>query len=68
MKISIVAGTLMLALAAPLVGAESSSSQTSTYSTTTKSVPTAPSSRSLSDLGRIYCGGGIAVHIDAHRR
>ena len=43
MKSLIVSGTLMLALAAPLVVAESSSSQTSTYSTTTKSVPTNPS-------------------------
>ena len=24
--------------------------------------------RRLSDLGTIYCGGGIAVHIDAHPR
>ena len=24
--------------------------------------------RSLSDLGRIYCGGEIAVHIGAHPR
>lgn len=42
MQTSIFAGTLMLALAAPLVAADSSSSQTSTYSTTTKSVPADP--------------------------
>ena len=41
MQISIFAGALMLALASPLVVAESSSSQTSTYSTT-KSVPAEP--------------------------
>ena len=42
MQISILAGALTLALASPLVLADSSSSQTSTYSTTTKSVPTDP--------------------------
>lgn len=42
MQISIFAGTLMLALAAPLVVAETTSSQTSTYSTTSKSVPADP--------------------------
>ena len=42
MQISILAGALTLALASPLVLADSTSPQTSTYSTTTKSVPTAP--------------------------
>ena len=42
MQISILAGALTLALTSPLVLADSSSSQTSTYSTSTKSVPAEP--------------------------
>jgi hypothetical protein len=56
MHISIMAGTLMLALSAPLVSADSTSSQTSTYSTTTQSVPAEP----------VYSSSRTEQHLDEH--